>query len=298
MKPPKAPKPLPKSVFKKMKKIYFLAILLLPVVVFAYASPGQPAGFVNDFAGLLSQQEKSALELKLSDFSKITGAEIAVVTISNLGGDTIENFAVKLFEEWGIGKTGQDNGALLLIAKDDRQTRIEVGYGLEPVLTDAQSYWILHNVITPAFGEGKFFDGINNGVDKIISAVGGEQIPVEQENQSSSSSDFFWLLLAGPIWLASILGRSKSWWLGGALGGVGGLVIGLIYGFIYMGIFSIAGLAILGLVFDYLVSKSYAKARLLGHYPWWIGGRHGHGGGGFGGFGGGRSGGGGSSHRW
>ncbi|MDP3999322.1 MAG: TPM domain-containing protein [bacterium] len=281
-----------------MKKVYFLAILLLPAVVFAYVSPGKPSGFVNDFAGMLSQQEKSALELKLSSFSKTLGAEISVVTIPDLGGDTIENFAVQLFQEWGIGKKGTDNGALLLVARDDRQARIEVGYGLEPVLTDAQSYWILHNVITPAFSEGKFFEGINNGVDKIISAVGGEQIPVEQESRSGSGGDFFWLLLAGPIWLASILGRSKSWWLGGVLGGIGGLVVGLIYGFIYTGVFSIAGLAVVGLIFDYLVSKSYTKSRLSGHYPWWIGGHNHFGGGGFGGFGGGRSGGGGSSHRW
>ncbi len=279
-----------------------LAILLLPVAVFAYTSPGSPAGFVNDFAGMLSQQERSTLELKLSDFSKKTGAEIAVVTIPDLGGDTIENFAVKLFEEWKIGKKGLDNGALILISRDDRQVKIEVGYGLEPVLTDAQSYWILHNVVTPKFKEGKYFDGINGGVDKIISAIGGEIIPAEtEEKQSVNSADYLWLFLVVPIWLASILGRSKSWWLGGVLGGIGGLVIGLIYGFIYSGAIAIPILVILGLIFDFLVSKSYAKAKLTGQYPWWVGGRSGHdhfGGGGFGGFGGGRSGGGGASDRW
>ena len=100
---------------------------------------------------MISAEQKQTLETKLSQFEKDTSNELSVVTIEDLKGDTIENFAVKLFEDWGIGKKDKDNGVLLLIAKNDRQMKIEVGYGLEGALTDAQSFWIIQNVMRPAF---------------------------------------------------------------------------------------------------------------------------------------------------
>lgn len=282
----------------------FLFSFLLPAVSLAQAGAFQPQGFVSDFAGLLAPSEIEELNVKLSDFEKSTGVEIAVVTIPSLEGDTIENFAVELFEEWGIGKKGQDNGALLLVARDDRAVRIEVGYGLEGVLTDIQSYWIIQNVIVPAFQTGNFFEGINGAVDEIIGAAGGEEIPAYQSSPQGGSNSFifqwFWLIFFLPIWLASILGRSKSWWAGGVLGGIAGVILGIIYGFVFTGIISIAVLVPSGLLFDFLVSRAYARGKVSGHIPWWIGGGRGggFGGGGFGGFGGGHSGGGGASGRW
>lgn len=279
--------------------------MLLPLVVFAYVSPGAPKGLINDFTGLLKDNEHQQLEEKLTAFEKNTGNEIAVVAIPNLGGDTIENFAVKLFEEWKIGKKGKDNGVLLLVARDDRKVRIEVGYGLEGSLTDAQSSWIIQNVITPAFRENNFYQGLNAAVDKIIAAASGENIPeyTPEENRRSGGVDYFDLLLLvlfAPLWLASILGRSKSWWLGGVLGGIAGIIIGLIKGFLYAGLVWIGILIPFGLLFDFIVSRTYGKAKLEGRRPpWWIGGgRFGGGGSGFGGFGGGGSGGGGSSGSW
>ncbi|MBI3114480.1 MAG: hypothetical protein HYZ07_00795, partial [Candidatus Harrisonbacteria bacterium] len=139
---------------------------------------------------------------------------------------------------------------------------------------------------------------------KIIDATRGEVIPSAERAQNGNgggvSVDWFWLLFAIPMWLASILGRSKSWWLGGVIGGVAGVVLGLIFGFLYWGIAAIAVLSPLGLLFDYIVSHKYAESVATHHRPpWWIGGgRGGFGGGGFGGFGGGRSGGGGASGRW
>src|SRR3989344_5277330 len=126
-----------------MKKIFVLVFCYLFFIitpVFAYTSPGSPSGFVNDFAQMMSAGARAQLEQKLVQLEKDSTNEISVVTINNLDGDTIENFAVKLFQEWGIGKTKNDNGILLLIAKDDRKMRIEVGYGLEGALTDAQSH--------------------------------------------------------------------------------------------------------------------------------------------------------------
>lgn len=276
----------------------------LPLIVSAQIKLGPPRGFVNDFAGLLSVEQRNILENKISTFEKNSGAEIAVVTVPSLEGDTIENFAAELFKQWGIGKKNKDNGILLLIAMAERQVRIEVGYGLEGILTDAQSGWIFDNIIKPAFQQSNFFDGINNAVDKIIGAVSGEEIsvyqPSSQQNGESLFFYWFWLILFIPIWLASILGRSKSWWAGGVIGGIIGVILGLIYGFVFTGLVAIGFLVPLGLLFDYLVSRSYARGKETGHFPWWIGGGRGggFGGGGFGGFGGGHSGGGGASGRW
>lgn len=293
-----------------MKRALLLVLMLVAAIPFAaraYSSPGTPAGFVNDFAGMLQPQERTQLEQTLSSFEKSTSNELTVVTIPNLGGDTIENYAVKLFEEWKIGKTKKDNGVLLLIARDDRTMRIEVGYGLEGALTDAQSYWIINNQITPNFKAGHYYAGIDAGVSEIMKATRGEYVPSESARADKTATfivDYWYLIPLAFMWFASILGRSKSWWAGGVLGGIGGIVIGFFYGFLYSGIIAIVALIPLGLLFDYLVSRSYDKYKTSGVIPWWIGGGWGggsgggFGGGGFGGFGGGRSGGGGSSGNW
>jgi uncharacterized protein len=281
------------------KKIALISLLTAPAIVFAYANPGQPAGFVNDFAGLLSAENKAVLETKLVDFEKTSGNEISVVTVKSLGGDSIENFAVKLFEDWGIGKEKEDNGVLILVAEEDREMRIEVGYGLEGALTDAQSYWIIKNIMTPAFSSGDFYSGLNGAADKIIEATKGEYIPSENSGNSESNINWVFLIVFLPMWLASVLARSKSWWLGGAIGGIAGMIIGFIKGFLYFGLGSMAILIPFGLLFDYLVSKNYQKVRSSGGVPpWWMGGGGKGGGSSFGGFGGGMSGGGGASGRW
>lgn len=286
------------SKFKMLKKGALILLLIAPAIVFAYANPGQPAGFVNDFAGLLSQEQKAALEGKLTDFEKTSGNEISVAVVANLGGDTIENFAVNLFKDWGIGKADKDNGVLILIAKDDREMRIEVGYGLEGALTDAQSYWIIKNLMAPAFASENFYLGIDNAVDKIIEATKGEYVPSESSNNGGANVNWLFLIFVLPVWLASILARSKSWWLGGVIGGIAGIIIGLIKGFLYMGLGAIGILIPLGFLFDFLISRNYQKVRSKGGVPpWWMGGS-GKGGGGFHGFGGGISGGGGASGRW
>lgn len=278
----------------------FLALAFLPFFVFAYSSPGKPSGFVNDFAGVLTADQRLQIENQLVGFKD---AEISVVTIKNLGGDTVENYASELFKEWGIGQKGKDNGVLFLIAVEDREMRIEVGYGLEGLLTDAQSYWIQQNVVVPAFRNNDFYIGISGATQKIMAAINKEETipsdsPAGRSSPSIDGNSLFWLILIVPIWLARILGRSKSWWMGGVLGGAGGLVVGLFYGFLYTGIILTIFLVPVGLLFDFFVSRGYQKGKLTGHYPWWIGGGRGGGFGGFGGFGGGSSGGGGSSSRW
>ncbi|OGY63662.1 MAG: hypothetical protein A3J53_00460 [Candidatus Harrisonbacteria bacterium RIFCSPHIGHO2_02_FULL_40_20] len=288
-----------------MVKVFIITGLIFPVAVFAYFNPGSPAGFVNDFSGILSIEERGILENKLQQFEKDSSNEITVAIISSLQGDTIENFSVKLFEEWKIGKKNNDNGILLLIAQDDRQVRIEVGYGLEGALTDAQSFQIIQKIIAPAFQAGEYFMGINGSVDAISAATRGEYTVLENVSSSPkfSSNVIFWGI-ALLFWVIEIivhlLGRSKSWWLGGVLGGLTGLLLSFWLGFIYFGLLAILGLGGLGLGVDYFISKNYNQWHKGGsrRFWWFGGGGSGFGGGGFGGFGGGRSGGGGASGRW
>lgn len=290
-----------------LPKLLAGAIILFPVFVFGYQNPGMLAGFVNDFAGMLTAEQRQSLETKINSFEKETSNELSVVTVPDLGGDAIENFAEKLFKDWGIGKNKKDNGILLLIARDDRQMRIEVGYGLEGALTDAQSFWIIQNILKPAFQKGDFYGGINGGIDNIISITKGEFVPdtsSSDKDKKGFNSDFIFFLIWVSwiffVWVGSILARSKSWWGGGIVGGVIALIIGFVF-VLVSGFISALILIPLGLWFDYIVSRKYMVSKETGQpLPWWIGGRGGSGSsnGGFGGFGGGRSGGGGSSGSW
>ncbi len=286
-----------RNMFKKV----ILFSVLFPVLVLAYANPGKRSGFINDYAGILTNDQKTALENKLVSFERETGNEIAIVAIPNLGGDTIENFAVKLFEDWKIGKKGKDNGILILITKEDRKIKIEVGYGLEGALTDVQSFWIIDKIMKPAFQQENYYQGIEGAVDKIIAATKGEKIPEEATGNKTDYFSLFFFLFIILTWLTSILSRSKSWWAGGVIGGIIGVVLGIIKGFLFFGLISMAVLIPLGLLFDFKVSKAYKAGKEKGKIPWWAGGGRGGGGfsgSGFGGFGGGRSGGGGASSGW
>jgi uncharacterized protein len=283
-----------------MKKLYFL-LFLFPLLVSAFVVPEKPTGFVQDYAGMLSVEERQLLETKLSDFEKNTTNEIAVVTISSLDGDVIENVAQDIFTKWGIGKSEKNNGVLFLISLTDRKTRIHTGYGIEGALTDIGTSYIQSDVVTPRFREGKYFDGINGAVDKMIEALGGANIVPENYLNSSNTNSFgnfeffFWIFIVFFQITLSLLSRSKSWWGGGVLGGILGSILWYFFiSSVFVGIPAFILLVLLGLFFDYVVSKSYSNARALGHYPWWMrgGGGGGSSGGGFGGFGGGSSGGG------
>jgi len=255
-----------------------------------------PTGHVSDFAHLLQPETISSLETSLSSLEKETGAEIAVVTIDSRGTDeTIESYAEKLFQQWGIGKAKEDNGLLLLIARDDREMRIEVGYGLEPIITDIESSRIIREILTPAFQSEQYDAGVLSAVERIAKGVknGAPLDPLPTSTQIPWG-DMVPVAMFFLIFLASVLARSKSWWAGGILGGIFGWIV-------FGGIIWILGVAVVGLLFDYVVSKAYKNSVANGVTPpWWIGGggHGGMGGGGLGGFGGGMSGGGGASGRW
>lgn len=281
-----------------MSKRYLIALtFLLPALLSAYTSPGSPSGFVNDYAGLFGIEEKAVLEDKLVELSSGSGVEFSVVTINELDNETIETYAEKLFQEWGIGKKGEDNGLLLLISRDDREMRFEVGYGLEPIITDIESSRIIREILAPSFQKGEYGKGVVLAIERIASDIDTGEAPPEPKKIPDISA-FFYPAIFLLVFLASILGVTKSWWLGGVIGGVIGVLIGLFLGFLYTGIIATVVLIPLGLLFDFLVSRSYSKHKAGGPPPWFLGGSGRGFGGGFGGFGGGMSGGGGASGRW
>src|SRR3989338_8351478 len=200
-----------------MKKFLTL-FLLLPTLVLAFTVPAKPNAFVQDYAKMLSVEQVSLLETKLRAFEKQTTNEISVVTIFSLDGDSIENVAQEMFTKWGIGKQDKNNGVLLLISIGDRKTRIHTGYGVEGDLTDIGTSYIQSEIITPAFRAGDYFSGINGAVDKMIEALGGNNIvPVTSD---SNKMDWDFLLLGVFFlfqWAVSVLGESKSWCHGGVL---------------------------------------------------------------------------------
>ncbi len=262
--------------------------------VFLLATLLSPLGHVSDFAQLLRPETIVALEQTLARFEQETGNEFAVVTIEKLPADhTIETYATELFEQWGVGKEESDNGLLLLVARDDREMRIEVGYGLEGAVPDIEAGHIISEILTPAFQAGEYDAGITAAVTRLMEdAKSGA--PIEPVSKPSiNPGDFLPFIFFFFIFLSSVLARSKSWWAGGVVGGVVGWIF-------FSGLIAIGTLVAVGLIFDYIVSKTYQKSKAHGiEPPWWIGGGgKGPGGGGFGGFGGGMSGGGGSSGRW
>ena len=139
-------------------------LLLLPASVFAYTSPGSAEGYVTDFAGILSPETESTLEAELAQFTASTTIEVVVVTVNSLSDEDVAVYANELFREWGIGKKATDNGLLLLVAPNEREMRIEVGYGLERAVPDITAGRIVDDIITTAFKAEDYDGGVGAGV--------------------------------------------------------------------------------------------------------------------------------------
>ncbi|WP_265066491.1 TPM domain-containing protein [Pseudomonas sp. B21-056] len=162
-----------------MRMLKFGLVLLLWVfAVTAQAELKFPAltGRVVDTAQLLQPSVREQLDAQLKTHEQATGEQVVVVTLPDLQGTSIEDFGYQLGRHWGIGQKDKNNGALLIVARDDRKLRIEVGYGLEDRLTDAQSSVIINQVITPAFKTGNFNKGISDGVAAMLVVLGGSPL--------------------------------------------------------------------------------------------------------------------------
>lgn len=169
-------------------KLGLVLLLLLAATVAQAALEFPPlTGRVVDNANLLDGQSKAQLTQMLQAHEQATGEQVVVVTLPNLQGANIEDYGYQLGRHWGIGQKGKDNGALLIVARDERKLRIEVGYGLEDRLTDAQSSVIINQLITPAFKRGDFSQGISAGVAAMIQVLGGN--PLAEPKQVAGGDD-------------------------------------------------------------------------------------------------------------
>jgi len=257
----------------------------------------QYQGYVTDLAGMISPAERQRLEQTLLAFEQSDSTQIAVLTIPSLEGDALEDFSIRTVEAWKIGQKGKDNGVLLLVSKGDRKIRIEVGRGLEGVLTDLLAGRIVDQVITPHFKAGQLDEGFAAGISAIISATRGEFQGTGQVPRKSGQSSLLPYLIFFAI-LVGTLGRLSK-----PVGAVTGAV--LLPFFAFLGLSSslgwlillllIPGGALLGLLLPILFANAGAGGFFMG------GGGFGGGDGGdsgFGGFGGGGFGGGGASGGW
>ena len=211
-----------------MRRFLFLLLCLciLPFSAGAFDVP-PVQGYVNDFAGLLSPAAKSQIETYLRNFDASDSTQVVVVTVPNLQGEPIDMVALQIAETWKIGQKGKDNGALLLIGKEDRKMRIEVGRGLEGKLTDLLAGRIVDNEIAPRFKQGDFEGGIAAGVSAIVQAVRGEYTGTGKTGRKKNSGA--WWLFPLLFFVLPLLGRmsgngrgrhSGGYWVGG--GGFGG----------------------------------------------------------------------------
>ena len=188
--------------------VFTLTLILHPPSLQALDVPALKAR-VNDYAGMLSSYTEKQLEGILRDLEQTDSTQIVVLTISSLEGEVLEEFSIKVADEWKIGQKGFDNGAILLIAKKDREMRIEVGYGLEGSMTDLMAGRIIRDVIVPQFRAGNFDQGVLDGVQAMIGVVRGEyqapeKIPSRQRPKFKGTHPFF-IMWVGFIILILVL---------------------------------------------------------------------------------------------
>ncbi len=223
------------------KSLLLALLLMLPAAAWAQSTPDFPelTGRVVDRAEMLSAEAEARLSQMLQAHEQASTEQVVVVTLPDLQGYPIEEYGYQLGRHWGIGQEGEDNGALLIVAKDERKVRIEVGYGLEGRLTDAQSSVIINRVITPAFRQGNFEAGIVNGAAAMIQVLGGEPMAAPQGQPAQAGQEkpnaglvglLFIIMMAVVFFIGSRGGRGGrggaallgAALLGGAMGGRGG----------------------------------------------------------------------------
>ncbi len=205
-----------------------VAAALPAALAFALAVPPPPTRRINDYAGALSLAERDRLEAKLAEREGTSQNQVVVAIFRSLEGESLEDFSIRLAERWKIGQKGLDNGVILLVFLDDRKLRLEVGYGLEPTLTDAVASAIINTVIVPRFRERQIAGGIEAGLDAIDAAIRGE-FRVEGRREPQRSNEripafvpllFVILVIVGMIVAAqrNAVYARRHGWTGGSRG--------------------------------------------------------------------------------
>ena len=201
-----------------MKKLKFLSIISLFFVLVSSAFGLEVPELTNpivDNASLISDGVETNINNKLEELSNSTGIQLGILTIPTLEGEVLESYSMKVVENWKLGSTEKDTGVLLLIALEERSIRIEVGYGLEGVLTDTKCGLIIRNVIAPEFRNGNYQAGIVNAVNNMVGLVKGDESLVSKRvlNESSGDSSAFIfmgiVLLYGFIFVMAVVTSKK-----------------------------------------------------------------------------------------
>ena len=216
-----------------------LAGFLGPAFVPAWAEVPIPplSARVTDLTGTLSAQQRGELESRLAAFEAKRGSQIAVLMLPSTKPEEIEQYSIRLAEAWKIGREGVDDGVIVVVAKDDRRLRIEVGYGLEGVIPDAVAKRVIDERITPRFREGDFHGGIRDGVEQLIRLAEGEKLPEPEARAASRGGrdpvsglfDYvvpalFFIVIAGGV-LKLLLGRLAGSLAAGVLLGLAALLV-------------------------------------------------------------------------
>jgi uncharacterized protein len=268
----------------------FLALLLCwAVAAFADVAVPPLTGRVVDQTGTLSSDDIASLTQKLRDFEAKKGTQIAVLIVPTTAPESIEQYSIRVADAWKVGRKKVDDGAILLVAKNDRKLRIEVGYGLEGALTDATARRIIDEIITPEFRGGDFAGGISAGVDQMIRVADGEPLPPPEPHGSFAGGEgrfdilfnpliLFGVFVAGAV-LRSLFGRLVG---SVALGGLVGVVAWIAIGSLVFSLFA-------AIVACAIAMFAETAAPSNGRRGGWYGGPYG------GSYGGGYSGGGGGS---
>lgn len=282
--------------------LFLLVFFLAGSVIHAEVTVPPLTARVTDLTGTLTPSQREALEQELRAFETRQGSQIAVLIVPTTQPEAIEQYALRVAETWKLGRKGVDDGVLLLIARDDRALRIEVGYGLEGAIPDAVANRVIDEIIVPFLKQGDFYGGIQAGVARLIRLVDGEALPPPQARDRSWSgiADLlpvaFIAVMIGGGFLGSLLGRL----IGAA---VSGGIVGVVF---WITIGSLLGALAAGIVvflFTLAIGGSGGRGGRgdfggwSGGYSSGSGGSWSSGGGGFSG-GGGGFGGGGASGRW
>ena len=196
----------------------FAALLALALGAAAAAQVAVPrlAARVTDETGTLSAGERATLEQVLAEFERRKGSQIAVLVVPTTGDETIEQYSLRVVEQWRLGRKGVDDGVLLLVAKDDRRLRIEVGYGLEGAIPDAIAKRIIEETIRPRFRDGDFYGGLRIGVEQLMRVAEGEPLPEPSHARRGDGDRLQMLVVIGFVMLGlaqmlgAMIGEVKS----------------------------------------------------------------------------------------
>lgn len=236
-------------LFTLGEKRSLIRLLLIPALLLLASEslqaqsgvfPAEPRGHVNDYADFLTSDEENRLETKLRSYRDSTSTVIVITSLESLQGNAIEEIGTKMFNEWKMWEGDRDNGVLLLISRQERDIRIEVGYGLEGAIPDIMAGRIIRQILTPAFRDSRYYDGFDRATSAIMQLAAGEfEGTLASESEGDSEDDdrsiiVFLLFLAFVIYVSSrgggggkgrsrrTLGPGGFIFLGGGLGGGSG----------------------------------------------------------------------------